>query len=89
MGRFLRVGGGQGVNDVFLIAQATGTLESFEFFERVFGEYRQEMKEIFDHGLQVENTLVRVHIIHNHDFKVLYLLTGGKGARSNFPCPFC
>jgi len=89
MGRFLYSKSGQSVTDVFLIAQAASTMENFQYFEKLFSGYHDELYDLTTNGINFGDKHLQVKIIHDHDFKVLYILTGNKGARSNFPCPFC
>lgn len=48
MGRFLSEDGGQDAHDVFLIAQEVGTKETFEHFEKLFVDYGEEFKDLFN-----------------------------------------
>jgi len=89
MGRFLRDVGNQAVNEVFLIAQGVGNIESFDFFQTMLGDYRAEIDEIVATGITVDGSQVRIMILHVHDFKVMYILTGGKGPNSRYPCCHC
>lgn len=89
MGRFLHVNGGQSVTDIFFIAQASSTMESFEYFQKLFSGYQEELQDISTKGIFFGGKNLRIEVIHDHDLKVLYILTGNRGARSKFPCPFC
>lgn len=89
MGKFLRIIGNQSVNEVFLIAQAVGKIESFTFFERIFGDYKTEIDDIVNAGVYIDDVHIRIIVLHVHDFKVMYILTGSKGANSRYPCCHC
>lgn len=69
MGRFSYEDTGQNTRDVMLLSEAVGKVESFERLEL------DHMKRI---GVTVHRKSIDVHVVHVHDYKVLYLLLGRK-----------
>eukprot|EP00171_Calliarthron_tuberculosum_P001160 IDg1160t1 len=89
MGRFVTDRSGQSTADVLLLAQSPIISERFENIDKVFGSCASEMKKIKNEGLDVAGKIVRVLFLFVGDFKVIYSVSGGFGARSKYPCPWC
>lgn len=89
MARFVTETSGQETSDVILLAQSTCISERFDNIERVFGQCALEIQAVRERGLIIDEKTVRVLFLFVADFKVLYSVTGGFGARGTFPCPWC
>jgi len=89
MGKILLENSTQKYDEVFLLGEAVGSDESFTSIETYFGESAREIADITKNGIRIGSVIYTIYPIFVADFKVYYSITGGYGARSKYPCPWC
>lgn len=83
MCRFITKTSGQSTGGIILLGQSRNTSEDYDDVCATFAKSFDELGTIQDDGLE------DVQILFVADFKILYSLTGGFEACSNYPCIFC
>lgn len=89
MGKILLEDSSQSSDQIFLLGESCGSDERFHAMETCFGECAKEINHLAQKGIEIENEHYTFIPIFVADFKVYYSLTGGLGACSKFPCPWC
>lgn len=79
----------QRASEILLIAQASGSNESFSNLELVFGQTGLEIEAIEKDRLLIGGISIRVHFFLVADFKVVYSIIGSGVSGSMYPCPWC